>query len=256
MLDYAAFPEQRQERIRQILQESGRVVCTDLASQMKVSEHTIRRDLHELSKEGYCKKVYGGAVLQLPDAGNFFSREQKISAEKHTIAQKAATLIQAGGCIFIDAGTTNLALAKALPADLNVTVVTNSPAIAAELLHHPLCEVIITGGQIQRASGGTVGATAASQIQGIIFDQAFIGGCAMDPETGLTGFDFADCEFKKAVIAQSTQTIVALTADKLPGIARFVVAKSRDIDVLVVEEGMEQGIFDALAAQDVRIVCA
>ncbi|EPF0315887.1 DeoR/GlpR family DNA-binding transcription regulator [Enterobacter chuandaensis] len=256
MLDYAAFPEQRQERIRQILQESGRVICTELASQMKVSEHTIRRDLHELSKEGYCKKVYGGAVLQLPDAGNFFSREQKISAEKHTIAQKAATLIQAGGCIFIDAGTTNLALAKALPADLNVTVVTNSPAIAAELLHHPLCEVIITGGQIQRASGGTVGATAASQIQGIIFDQAFIGGCAMDPETGLTGFDFADCEFKKAVIAQSTQTIVALTADKLPGVARFVVAKSRDIDVLVVEEGMEQGIFDALAAQDVRIVCA
>lgn len=256
MLDYAAFPEQRQERIRQILQESGRVVCTELASQMKVSEHTIRRDLHELSKEGYCKKVYGGAVLQLPDAGNFFSREQKISAEKHTIAQKAATLIQAGGCIFIDAGTTNLALAKSLPADLNVTVVTNSPAIAAELLHHPLCEVIITGGQIQRASGGTVSATAASQIQGIIFDQAFIGGCAMDPEAGLTGFDFADCEFKKAVIARSTQTIVALTADKLPGVARFVVAKSRDIDVLVVEEGMEQGVFDALAAQDVRIVCA
>ena len=71
-------------------------------------------------------------------------------------------------------------------ADLHVTVVTNSPAIATELLRHPLCEVIITGGQIQRASGGSVGATAAGQIQGIIFDQAFIGGCAMDPQMGLT----------------------------------------------------------------------
>lgn len=256
MLDYAAFPEQRQARIRQILHKSGRVVCTELASQMNVSEHTIRRDLHELSKEGYCKKVYGGAVLQLPDAGNFLSREQKISAEKHTIAQKAATLVQADGCIFIDAGTTNLALAKALPADLNVTVVTNSPAIATELLRHPLCEVIITGGQIQRVSGGSVGATAAGQIQGIIFDQAFIGGCAMDPQMGLTGFDFADCEFKKAVIAQSNQTIVALTADKLPGVARFVVATCQDIDVLVVEEALEQGVVDAFAAQDIRIVCA
>ncbi|HBL4973009.1 TPA: DeoR/GlpR transcriptional regulator [Enterobacter cloacae] len=256
MLDYAAFPEQRQARIRQILQKSGRVICTELASQMNVSEHTIRRDLHELSKEGYCKKVYGGAVLQLPDAGNFLSREQKISAEKHTIAQKAATLVQAGGCIFIDAGTTNLALAKALPADLNVTVVTNSPAIATELLRHPLCEVIITGGQIQRESGGSVGATAAGQIQGIIFDQAFIGGCAMDPQMGLTGFDFADCEFKKAVIAQSNQTIVALTADKLPGVARFVVATCQDIDVLVVEEALEQGVVDVFAAQDIRIVCA
>lgn len=256
MLYYAAFPGQRQDLIRQILQENGRVVCTELATRMNVSEHTIRRDLHELSKEGFCKKVYGGAVLQIPDAGNFFTREQKNSAKKDAIAQKAATLIKAGGCIFIDTGTTNLALAKALPADLSITVVTNSPAIAAELLRHPLCEVIMTGGQIQRASGGAVGATAANQIQGIIFDQAFIGGCAMDPDMGLTGFDFADCEFKKAVIAQSNQSIVALTIDKLPGVARFVVAKSRDIDVLVVEEGMDKDVLDAFTAQDVRIVCA
>jgi len=256
MLDYAAFPEQRQDRIRTILQQNGRVVCAELATQMKVSEHTIRRDLHELSKEGLCKKVYGGAVLQLPDAGNFFSREQKNNAKKDTIAQKAATFIKPGGCIFVDTGTTNLALAKAIPADLSVTIVTNSPAIAAELLRHPLCEVIMTGGQIQRASGGAVGATAASQIQGIIFDQAFIGGCAMDPETGLTGFDFADCEFKKTVIAQSNQTLVALTTDKIPGVARFVVAKSSDIDVLIVEASMDKDVLDAFATQDVRIVCA
>lgn len=256
MLDYAAFPEQRQDLIRQILQENGRVVCAELATQMQVSEHTIRRDLHELSKEGFCKKVYGGAVLQLPDAGNFFTREQKNHAKKDMIAQKAATLIKAGSCIFIDTGTTNLALAKALPAELAITVVTNSPAIAAELLRYPLCEVIITGGQIQRTSGGAVGATAASQIQGIIFDQAFIGGCAMDPGMGLTGFDFADCEFKKAVIAQSSQTIVALTTDKIPGVARFVVAKSSEIDVLVVEASMDSEVIDAFAAQDVRIVSA
>ncbi|MCU6669459.1 DeoR/GlpR family DNA-binding transcription regulator [Enterobacteriaceae bacterium H4N4] len=256
MLDYAAFPEQRQDLIRQILQENGRVVCAELATQMQVSEHTIRRDLHELSKEGFCKKVYGGAVLQLADAGNFFSREQKNHAKKDRIAQKAATLIAPGSCIFIDTGTTNLALAKALPADLAITVVTNSPAIAAELLRHPLCEVIITGGQLQRTSGGTVGATAASQIQGIIFDQAFIGGCAMDPGMGLTGFDFADCEFKKAVIGQSSQTIVALTTDKIPGVARFVVAKSRDIDVLVVEASMDNALSDAFTSQDVRIVSA
>lgn len=256
MLDYAAFPEQRQDLIRTILQENGRVVCAELAARIKVSEHTIRRDLHELSKEGICKKVYGGAVLQLPDAGNFFSREQKNPAKKDIIAQKAATLIKPGGCIFIDTGTTNLALAKALPADLNVTIVTNSPVIAAELLRHPLCDVIMTGGQLQRGCGGAVGATAASQIQGIIFDQAFIGGCAMDPEMGLTGFDFADCEFKKTVIAQSNQTLVALTTDKIPGVARFVVAKSREIDVLVVEASMEQDMLSAFAMQDVRIVCA
>ena len=65
--------------------------------------------------------------------------------------------------------------------------------------------MIITGGQIQRASGGSVGATAAGQIRGIIFDQAFIGGCAMDPQMGLTGFDFADCEFKRRLSPRATR---------------------------------------------------
>lgn len=100
MLDYAAFPEQRQDRIRAILQENGRVVCAELATQMKVSEHTIRRDLHELSKEGICKKVYGGAVLQLPDAGNFFSREQKNSAKK-TRSRRKRQHLSSRGVVFL-----------------------------------------------------------------------------------------------------------------------------------------------------------
>ena len=65
MLDYAAFPEQRRALIYQILQENGRVICSELANRLGVSEHTIRRDLHELSKDGVCKKVYGGAVIAL-----------------------------------------------------------------------------------------------------------------------------------------------------------------------------------------------
>ena len=57
----------------------------------------------------------------------------------------------------------------------------------------------------------------------------------MAPESGLTGFDYADCEFKKAVIKQCSEIIVGLTSDKIPAAARFVVAASSDIDVLVVE---------------------
>lgn len=134
MLDYAVFPEQRQALIQQILQENGRVVCSDLASRLNVSEHTIRRDLHELSKEGICKKVYGGAVMMLPEAGDYSIRKTKKPDQKSSIAQKCARLVKSGSCIFIDTGTTNLAMAEALPAELSLTVVTNSPEIAAVLL--------------------------------------------------------------------------------------------------------------------------
>ena len=75
MLDYAAFPEQRQALIYQILQENGRVICSELANRLGVSEHTIRRDLHELSKDGVCKKVYGGAVIALPESEDIAVRK-------------------------------------------------------------------------------------------------------------------------------------------------------------------------------------
>lgn len=128
--------------------------------------------------------------------GDYSERKEKIRRQSR-IAQKCAKLVKPGGCIFIDTGTTNLAMAEALPAELALTVVTNSPEIAAVLLKKPLYDVVMLGGQIQRASGGCVGASAVAQIQGMLFDQGFIGGCAMAPESGLTGFDYADCEFKK-----------------------------------------------------------
>lgn len=254
MLDYAAFPDQRQALIRQVLQEKGRVVCADLAAELKVSEHTIRRDLQELSKEGICKKVYGGAVLQLQDSASFSYRKEHHHAEKGRIVKRCAELVRAGTCIFIDAGTTNLAMALAFPDDLSLTVVTNAPDIAAVLLKHPLIDVIMLGGQIQKSIGGSVGNTALNQLKNIIFDQAFIGGCAMSVEAGLTGFDYADCEFKKAAIQQSNQTIVALTSNKVPGIARFTVAGCDEIDVLVVEETLDREFYNAFQAQDITVI--
>ncbi|MBJ3590514.1 DeoR/GlpR transcriptional regulator [Salmonella enterica subsp. enterica serovar Saintpaul] len=253
MLDYAAFPEQRQALIYQALQENGRVICSELASRLGVSEHTIRRDLHELSKDGVCKKVYGGAVISLPASEDIAVRKNINKAKKSSIAQRCARLVKSGSCIFIDSGSTNLAMAEALPAELALTVVTNSPEIAAVLLKKPLFDVIILGGQVQRSSGGCVGTSAISQLQGILFDQGFIGGCAMAPESGLTGFDYADCEFKKAVIKQCNETIVALTADKIPAVARYIVTESNNIDVIVVEENISKEYGTAFEAHDIRI---
>ena len=45
------------------------------------------------------------------------------------------------------------------------------------------------GGQRQKITDGVAGQTAIDQIPGILSDQAFISGCAMNPEAGLTGFN-------------------------------------------------------------------
>lgn len=236
MLDYAAFPVQRQERIKKNLEEYGRVICTDLANELGVSEHTIRRDLTELSKEGLCKKVYGGAVSKLNDPAHFEARRSQDSTEKTLLAQSAAGLVSENSCIYIDAGTTNLAIAENLPEDMPLTVVTNSPDIASVLLRKSRIHTVLLGGVVSRAVGGSVGHNALQQLKSIVVDQAFIGGCAFDLDTGLTGFDLEDCEFKRNAIILSKKTVVALTASKIQRVARFTIVPAAGIDVLVVPD--------------------
>ncbi|MGM3175418.1 DeoR/GlpR family DNA-binding transcription regulator [Dickeya lacustris] len=238
MLDYASFPEQRQSLIRDRLRKEGRVVCTLLSQELQVSEHTIRRDLQELAREGACKRVYGGAVSLAPDGGHFMTRTATDNESKEALGQCAAALIQDGQCVFIDSGSTNLAIARAIPASLSVTVVTNSPAIAVEMMKSPHAEVIMLGGRVQPHIGGALGITPQKQLEKIAFDVCFLGGCALDVAAGLTVFDYEDAEFKHIAARKSSHVVVAMTADKLPAVARYHVIPCEEITTLVVESAI------------------
>ena len=52
----------RQLSLLDIINESDYASIRDLAVRTKVSEATIRRDLDELSNNGYIGRVHGGAV--------------------------------------------------------------------------------------------------------------------------------------------------------------------------------------------------
>ena len=235
MLDYAAFPEQRQSLIKELLLKDGRVLCVKLSQDLQVSEHTIRRDLRELEREGICKRVYGGAVRLSPASGSLSSRIEEGWAGKSLLGRTAAQLVREGGCVFIDAGSTNLAIAKAISPELPFTLVTNAPAIAAEAMNLPRCEVIVLGGRIQARTGAALGIAPLKQVEGMRFDQCFLGACALDAREGLTVFDYEEAEFKRALARQSGEVIVAMTADKIPSIARYTVMPCADISLLVVE---------------------
>ena len=55
------------------------------------------------------------------------------------------------------------------------------------------------------------------------------------------------------MLKQCSEIIVGLTSDKIPAVARFVVAASSDIDVLVVEENISREYRVAFQQHDIRI---
>lgn len=55
--------EERQALILNKLHTSGKVVVSQLAADLKVSEDTVRRDLLDLDQKGLLKRVFGGQSL-------------------------------------------------------------------------------------------------------------------------------------------------------------------------------------------------
>jgi len=229
------FPGERQQLIKDRLALYGRVIAADLASEFRVSEHSIRRDLSALAAAGLCKRVYGGAILLPAAEGPLEVRVRQDAARKGRLAEAAASLLSAGQHVFIDAGSTNLAIACAIDPKLKLTLTTNSPLIAVQLMRLPQAEVILLGGRLDPVGGGAIGLTAVRQLQQFSFDMCFLGACAIDPDNGITAFGLDDAEFKRAVVAASGQVVVAVTNQKLSSVAHYQVASCEEVAALVVE---------------------
>ena len=246
------LPDERHRLIRQRLSLGERVLAAEMARELGASEDTIRRDLRELANLGVCQRVYGGALPVSPASGSFKVRQSQKLGSKIALGQAAATMIAADQVIFLDAGTTNLEIARALPNHPKLTVATNSPAIAMELISRSDITLVMIGGRIDPDAGAALGARAIRDIQSISIDLSFLGACAVS-EADVRAFIFEDAEFKQALVGTSRAVAVAVTTEKLGTTAPFHAAFSSDLDLLIVEADAPAVQLQAFRRAGVRI---
>ncbi len=226
--------QERHSLIRRRLEAAGRVVAGDLAREFDVSEDTIRRDLRELAAAGLCERVYGGALLREP-ARPFVERLGEKRSLKARFAAEIVSRLPAGGLIFIDAGSTNLAVAEAIGPGRDLTVMTNAPAIAAQLTLSGDVEVILTGGRVERSHGGAIDARALAALDGVYPDLFVLGTCRVVAEEGLFASQAEEQLFKSTVARQSRHVITAADATKFAGSAPYRIAPFSGKVTLMVE---------------------
>ena len=156
--------EERFSLILDLLARQRTATVQELCEALNASESTIRRDLNELDKQGKLNKVHGGATLPdspfRTDEPTMAAKEELAVSQKQSIAQAAAELILPEDFIYLDAGSSTLALARALsgPA-LNASYVTNGVA-HARLLAQKGCRVFLPGGLLRPQTEAIIGAAA------------------------------------------------------------------------------------------------
>lgn len=250
-----ALPDERQRLILEHLHTHGRVIAAEFAAAMAISEDSIRRDLRELAARGLCQRVYGGA-LPLATSTPLKQRQEKHAGRKMALARAAASLVREGQVLLLDAGSTNSALAAALPAGLGLTVITNAPDIAQRLIEREGFEIILIGGRIDVHIGASVGAQALQETELLRADLCFPGACAVDPVHGLWGLDSEESRLKRAMIGVSGRTVIVATDDKLGGSATYRVSGIENVHHLVVESSAPKALCTAFARRGVSVLRA
>jgi DeoR/GlpR family transcriptional regulator of sugar metabolism len=245
---------ERHQYILAALQRQGKVIASELSTVLDVSEDTIRRDLRKLAEAGLLQRVHGGALPSSPAATSYTARQGQSIPAKAAIAQVAVQLVTTGQVIILDGGTTTLYVAERLPADLEATVVTNSPPIAVALANHPRVEVLLVGGRLDKDSLVSVGAATIETFRMIRADLCMLGICSLHPEVGITVPDVEEAYVKRAMIASAAEVVALASAEKLGTAATYTVGALTELTHLVTESGVSDELLGPYRALGITIL--
>lgn len=209
------IPVERQRTILRLVGEQGTASIADLVALLGVSHMTVRRDIAALEAQGRVTSVSGGVALpsRLAIDDSHAAKTQLRPAEKRGIARRAAELVTAGQLVFLDAGTTTLAIAEELAGRVDLVFVTNDLVIATLLADRSASELFLTAGQVDRANLSTEGELVADAIGRFNIDIAFLSTPAFDLR-GTSIQSGAKRVVKDAIVEHSTQTHLVTDSSK------------------------------------------
>jgi DeoR family glycerol-3-phosphate regulon repressor len=248
-------PNERRDRIVDLLREAAPVSVDALAITLGASRETVRRDLADLARRGLIRRFHGGAGLpELAGEGAFQTRMAEHTREKRAIGRRAAALFGPGDTLFVDTGTTSVVFAEELAKGTGLTVVTNSLTIA-QLVGGSGNRAFLIGGEYRDAAVQTVGALAVEQIARFHAAHAVLTVGAIGP-AGTMDFDLGETEVARAMIAQAQTVTVIADSSKLGRRGLFEVCPLARVDRLVVDRAADGELAQALQVAAVEVIVA
>jgi DeoR family fructose operon transcriptional repressor len=247
----------RRQRLVLLVESRGAARLEELSTALGVSQATVRRDLNAVSAAGRLRRVHGGAVAtdQRIDEPHFDVKAGTAAAAKARIAAAAVQLLAPGDTVYLDSGSTVLAVARLLHGWTQLTVVTNSLPVATELVGRGP-RVIVVGGELRPTSRAIVGPLTRHLLDDLHVDRALMGTFALSLDDGLTTTDPSEAFTKQLVLTRAREVILLADSTKM-GTSSFVRAgRLADVDVIVTDSGIDARTARTLTRRGVRVIAA
>lgn len=250
--------EARKATILSMLAQKSSVSVSELSEKFKLSEVSVRRLLVSMEKDGSIKRTWGGAVSAQSSLSELSHKEKETrnQEEKQSIAQAAYARISDGEAIFLDSGTTTLALARLLAkgSKRRVMVVTNALNIALEFRDAEDIEVMLIGGQFRHRILCCTGFFAMESLKHLYFDKGFVTGNHFTEERGFTTPTLQEAEMKRKVIAVSKESYILMDASKYGDDSLSLIAPCEAVDYVITDWRLPSVVARQFAEKGVQMI--
>lgn len=251
------FRNERREKILGLLSSRRQVSVLELSKHLRVTGATIRADLEALTRQHKLIRTYGGAMApqEGPPEMPLDVRLRNQVPEKEAIGRLAATLIKDGMVVALDASTTSLAVSRCLRDRKGLTVVTNSLAVAGQLIDASV-NVIMPGGTLRHESSSLVGPEAVQFLSGLEVELCLMGVHSINIVRGLGEVNQAETGIKKTLAAISRKVVALADSTKWNKASVSYFWPMEKVDTVITEGRIPREIKDAAAALGVKLLLA
>ncbi|ANK62114.1 DeoR/GlpR family DNA-binding transcription regulator [Loigolactobacillus backii] len=249
-------PYQRQALILSKVKEYSFAKISQLSSELNVTRETIRKDLYTLESKGLIKTVRGGATtISLDKETKYDQRLQQNSQNKLAVAKKAIQFIQPGNSVFLDYGTTTFAISQEIKQSglRDLTLITNSLAIAANLIGEPANQIILLGGNLRQSESSLSGPLTLQAINDIYADIGFFGCGGINIDIGITNHYLDEVEVSKRVMKHCQKTIAVADSDKFKLTALYKTADFSELNVIITDNKIPAEIVTEFQGHGINI---
>lgn len=241
---------QRLLEIRERLQREPQVTIRELASRFAVSTMTIRRDLEKLEAQGVVVRTCGGA-LAVRAAGT--PGQTSPSPAKQAIGRLAASLVQPGHTVLVDAGTTTLEVVRHLPHQADITLVTNSLAAAGQGAG---MHVLLLGGYLSEDKVRVHGPLTEACLAQLHADILFVGCVGASSSGGFYMSDLYLTSNVRAMMQAAGRVAVVAESAKFRQRSLSCYALPGEVHYVITDDGLAAEDSAALEEQGVQVLVA
>ncbi|MGB1873988.1 MAG: DeoR/GlpR family DNA-binding transcription regulator [Akkermansiaceae bacterium] len=248
---------ERHNQILEALKDRGSLRTKDMAVELDVTDETIRKDFEQLEQQGLLVRSHGGAIPSKRVIRELSLTERQLINRdaKSAVAKAAATRIQPGETIFIDASSTALTITQYLPS-FHITVITNALDVVEALAGVENIDLICTGGLFERRSRSMIGLVAERTLHRYNIHRMFFSGSGLDLERGVSEGNSRQAAFKEHVIAAAEDVCLLADDSKIGARSAFFFAECSQLTTLVTTKDADPGILESLKNMGVDIIKA